>query len=437
MPPSAELARPDTPRDLADRPARIDALEAGSRQVDTAALWTLLMVVFINLLGFGIIVPLLPFYAQSFHATSWQVALLFSAYSIGSFFGEPFWGRLSDRIGRKPLLLSTISANCLCYLALAFAPNIGVAFAVRLLGGAAAGNGSVVQGYIADVTAPQDRAGRMALLGAAYNLGFIVGPSMGGLLARPAEGPAGFRLPLLVASALAAASVCLIGVFVRESRQRRVVVGKEPGRWAMTARAVRHPMLSRLMLVTFLAGVAFTAVEATFGFWGAYRFHWTPRQIGFVFFFVGIVAVAAQSQLTGRLSRRYGEARMLAIGMAVTVCATALQPWSTGFAMTTFLMALMAAGQSVAFPNVAALISRAADADHQGQFLGLNNATGALARVAGPMAGQLMFANVSANGPFILAACVALPTILLPLTVSQGKEKLGGPCRSPQTPRHL
>jgi MFS family permease len=100
-------------------------------------------------------------------------------------------------------------------------------------------------------------------------------------------------------------------------------------------------------------------------------------------------------------------------------------------------MALMAAGQSVAFPNVAALISRAADADHQGQFLGLNNATGALARVAGPMAGQLMFANVSANGPFILAACVALPTILLPLTVSQGKEKLGGPCRSPQTPRHL
>src|SRR5476649_655650 len=108
-----------------------------------AALYTLLSVMFINMMGFGIVVPLLPFYAASFHAQPWQIAVICSAYSIGSFFGEPFWGRLSDRIGRKPILVSTVAANCLCYLALAFAPNLLIAFIVRFLGGLAAGNSSV------------------------------------------------------------------------------------------------------------------------------------------------------------------------------------------------------------------------------------------------------------------------------------------------------
>jgi len=156
-----------------------------------AALPTLLMVMLINMLGFGVVVPLLPFYARSFHAPPWQIALLFSAYSVGSFFGEPFWGRLSDRIGRKPILVSTVSANCLCYLALAFAPNVFIAFTVRFLGGMAAGNSSVVQGYIADVTPVEQRPARMSLLGAAYNIGFIFGPALGGLLARPGAGPRG------------------------------------------------------------------------------------------------------------------------------------------------------------------------------------------------------------------------------------------------------
>ncbi|HXQ13842.1 MAG TPA: MFS transporter, partial [Caulobacteraceae bacterium] len=142
-------------------------LSTGGRS-SAAALYTLLSVMFINMLGFGVIVPFLPFYAASFHAAPWQIGLVFSAYSIGSFVGEPFWGRLSDRIGRKPLLVSTVAANCLCYGALAFAPNIWAAVAIRVVGGMCAGNGSVVQGYIADVTPVELRAGRMARLGAAY-----------------------------------------------------------------------------------------------------------------------------------------------------------------------------------------------------------------------------------------------------------------------------
>ena len=152
--------------------------DAPSPRRSAWALYTLLSVTFINILGFGIVVPLLPFYGQSFHAQPWQIGLIFSAYSMGSFFGEPFWGRLSDRIGRKPILVFTTLANCACYGLLAFAPNIWMAFVVRFFGGMAAGNGSVVQGYIADVTPPDERAGRMSKLGAAYNIGFIVGPML-------------------------------------------------------------------------------------------------------------------------------------------------------------------------------------------------------------------------------------------------------------------
>ena len=141
-------------------------------------------------------------------------------------FREPFWGRLSDRIGRKPILISTLLANCACYGLLAFAPNIYIAFLIRLAGGMAAGNGSVLQGYIADVTPEDQRAGRMAKLGAAYNIGFILGPFAGGMLAKPSAGHLGFQIPLLVASALAFCAAMGIILVVKESRHRGLARGR-------------------------------------------------------------------------------------------------------------------------------------------------------------------------------------------------------------------
>ena len=141
-------------------------MTASPPKLKTPALAVLFAVVFINLVGFGLVVPLLPFFAQSLKAEAWQITLMFSAYSLGQFFAEPFWGRLSDRIGRKPVLLITLIANALGYLMLAFVPNIWLAIAVRLFTGLGAGNISTVQGYVADVTPPEQRAGRMGLIGA-------------------------------------------------------------------------------------------------------------------------------------------------------------------------------------------------------------------------------------------------------------------------------
>jgi DHA1 family tetracycline resistance protein-like MFS transporter len=384
-----------------------------------AALPTLLFVVFMNLMGFGMVIPLLPFFAASFHATPWQVALIFSAYAMGSFIGEPFWGRLSDRVGRKPVLLSTLSFNCICYGLMAFAPNAYVAVLIRFLGGMFAGNGSVVQGYIADVTKPEERAGKMARIGVAFNIGFIVGPSLSGLLAQPALGPAGFRLPFLAASALGGCSALGVLLLVKESRARHHGPKYQPSRWAMFGKATAHPVIGRLLLLTLVAGAAFTGIESTFGFWGHQRFGWGPRQVGIVFGCVGVTNAIAQWFLTGRLSKRYGEALMLAVGMGLTVAATLVLPFAVGLWSTTALMSLMAFGQSVAFPNVSALISRNSDPDRQGQVLGLNNATNALARVVGPQMAQQMFYGVNINGPFWLGAVIVAPAIFLALSAGR------------------
>jgi DHA1 family tetracycline resistance protein-like MFS transporter len=400
--------------------------------VSAAALPTVLAVMFINLLGFGIIVPLLPFYAKSFQAPGWQMALVFSAYAIGSFFGEPFWGRLSDTVGRKPILISTVAGNCLCYLALAFAPNIYVAFVVRLLGGMASGNGAVIQGYIADVTPPEERTGKMSWLGAAYNIGFIVGPALGGLLANPAAGHAGFRIPLLVASALSA--ICVIGLvaFLKESRTHRRISGR-PSRWAVLSAAVTSPVIGRLFLVSFLAGSAFNGIEFIFTLWTQVRFNWGPREVGLAFAVTGVVAAICQIFITGPASKRYGEARVLTFGMVLTTASLALQPFSMGAAMVVTLLAISAFGQSVAWPNISALLSRNVDLEHQGQYLGLNNAVNGLARLAGPSIAARTFSSIGVNAPFFSAGLMVVPAIFFAWYAATHKSRMalsdtdGGP----------
>jgi MFS family permease len=380
------------------------------------ALAVLLLVIFINLVGFGVVIPLLPFYAKAMHAAPWQVTTMFAAYSLGQFFGEPFWGRMSDRIGRRPVLIVTIIANAIAYLALAFAPNIWIAMAIRLVGGFGSGNISTIQGYMADVTPPEKRAGRMGLLGSAFGAGFVIGPSLGGLLAHPSAGRLGFQIPLFVAAGMAALATVGVLLFVAESRAPSAPGVKQPGRREALSAASAHPILSRVLLVTLVSTGAFAGMESIFGLWANARFDWGPREVGLCFAVIGVIASLGQGLLTGRLARRFGEGRVLTVGLVIICASLFVSPFVTHPVLAIVAVGCTAFGQSLVFPCVAALISRASPADRQGQMLGLNMAAGSLARIGGPLLAGPLF-GLAIGGPYWFGAALMVPAIFFAVTI--------------------
>jgi predicted MFS family arabinose efflux permease len=410
MPPAADVLAP--------------AVAEGPRHA-RQALPILLFVVFINLVGFGLVIPLLPFFAQSLEAQAWQITLLFSAYSVGQFFAEPFWGRLSDRIGRKPVLAMTLAANALSYLALAFAPTLAAALVLRLVGGLASGNISTIQGYIADITPPEKRAGRMGVLGAAFSLGFIVGPGLGGLLAQPGLGPLGFRIPLFVAAGLAAAACLGVLLFVRESLTAPDPHARRPGRFEALGEAWRHPVIRRVLLVSLVYMAAFACMESVFALWAERRFDWTPREVGLNFMVIGAVAFVGQGLLSGMAARRFGEAKVLTFGMTVFGGALLLQPFSPAWWAVPLISAVAAFGQSLALPNSSALISRSTDPGRQGAMLGLNMAAGSAGRMLGPILGGVLFSAVRPGAPFIAGAALAFLAAYLAVEAGRQFKRIG------------
>ena len=379
------------------------------------ALAVLLLVVFINLVGFGVIIPLLPFYARSMDAAPWQVTTMFAAYSLGQFFGEPFWGRLSDRIGRRPVLIVTIIANTLAYLALAFAPNIWVAMLIRLLGGFGSGNISTIQGYMADVTPPEKRAGRMGLLGAAFGAGFVIGPGLV-MVMRPGAGALGYQLPLFLAAAMAGTAALGVILFVKESRAPSAPGAPQAHRLEALNQAAAHPILSRVLLVTLISTAAFAGMESVFGLYADTRFGWTASQVAACFALIGVIASIGQGVLTGRLARRFGEARVLTAGLSIIAMSLLITPFISRPALAVVAVACTAFGQSLVFPCVGALISRATPPDRQGQMLGLNMAAGSLARIGGPLLAGPLF-GLAIGGPYWFGAALMVPAIGFALVI--------------------
>lgn len=411
---------------------------APTPKMKAPALAVLFGTVFINLVGFGLVVPLLPFFAQSLDADAWQITLMFSAYSLGQFFAEPFWGRLSDRIGRKPVLLMTLVANALGYLALAFVPDIWTAIAVRLFTGLGAGNISTVQGYVADVTPPERRAGRMGLIGAAFGLGFIVGPGLGGLLTQPQLGRLGYQLPIFTAAGLAALAALGVVLFLRESRVRADPAAPRPRFLAGLHEARANPVVSRVLLVTLIYMAGFSAMESVFGLWAEDRYAWGAREVGLSFMIVGIVSSLNQGVFTGRLARRFGETNVLAVGMLLFGASLVIQvlapaPWFPATvlrlgALTVpvaqgwiipIVMAIGACGMSLAMPNISAMISRATPPDRQGAMLGLNMASGSIARIFGPMAAGALFSGLGHDWPFLVGAALTVPAAIMALNAGR------------------
>ncbi|MFZ5721223.1 MAG: MFS transporter [Pseudomonadota bacterium] len=369
----------------------------------------LLLLVFLSLIGFGVVIPLLPFFATAFEAEAWQVTLLFSVYSAGQFLGELVWGRLSDRIGRRPVLMITIAASAVGYVALAFAPGIWIAVAVRAAAGFFSGNMSAIQGYVVDVSPPEKLAGRLGLIGSAFGVGFVVGPALGGLMARPDLGAEGFRPPLILAAVLCVVALGGILAFVRESRRPS---GAPPARGnplGALGEALRHPVLSQAFGVIFAGFFASSILWSVLGLWADARFGWGPRQVGLVMAGTGVAAAATQGVLAGISVRRLGAGTTIAGGLAfaaVCLIVMAASPW--GWLAAVALTASVV-GHALWQPAATAIVSRATASDRQGAVLGAASASGSLARVMGPLLGGALFSSVGPWTPVVFSGVFMLP----------------------------
>jgi len=374
----------------------------------------LFLIVFVDLVGFGVVIPLLPYYALRFDATPLEVTSLMACYSFAQFFSSPILGRLSDRLGRKPVLLASLSCSVLSYLWLGFADALWMIFAARLLAGAGAGNIAAAQAYVSDVTPEVGRAKGMGMIGAAFGLGFTLGPAIGGLLAGSDPRSTALSRPAFAAAALSAIALVLAVILLRESLapQARGQAGR-PGRVALAREAFTRPMLRDLILLFFLTTCAFAGLESTFALWANSGFGWGPLQVGWVFFYVGLVLAAVQGGLVGRLSRRFGESRLAAAGAALLTLGLLGLPFSGSLAGVLAVMASLALGLGVLNPSVTSLVSQAARADERGGILGVNQSGQSLARILGPLIAGFVYTAGGRNTPYYVGAIIMAAVVAM------------------------
>jgi MFS transporter, DHA1 family, tetracycline resistance protein len=382
---------------------------------------TLFLIVFVDLIGFGLVIPLLPFYAVRFAASPQQVTLLLAVYSLMQLFAAPFWGRLSDRVGRRPVLIASMAASSIAYLWMGNATALWTLFAARAVAGACAGNIAAAQAYIADVTKPEERAKGMGLIGAAFGLGFIIGPALGGLLAGNDPATADIETPAWVAAGLSSLALCGVVLLLPESLpadQR----GRPPARGRVSAilGVLGRPVLSRLISVFFLVILAFAGMESTFALWAMAQFGWGPGQVAYVFAYVGVLSAALQGGLIGRLTRRFGEERLLLCGLALIGIGLLIMPAARGIAVLALAVTALALGMGLTQPSLNSLISRLAMREEQGEVLGVSQSIGSFSRVLGPAAAGFFFAQFGRNAAFLWGAVLVAAALLTAFKLVRG-----------------
>jgi DHA1 family tetracycline resistance protein-like MFS transporter len=391
---------------------------------------TLFLIVFVDLVGFGLVIPLLPFYALRFTASPQQVTVLLAVFSLMQLFTAPFWGKLSDRVGRRPVLMVSMAASVLAYVWIGSATALWMLFAARAFAGACAGNIAAAQAYIADVTKPEDRARGMGLIGAAFGLGFIIGPALGGLLAGNDPATADVETPAWVAAGLSLLALCGVVLLLPESRpadQR----GRGPSRsrFAAILGVLGRPALSRLILIFFLVILAFAGMESTFALWAIGQFGWGPRQVGYVFSYVGILSAILQGGLIGWLTRLFGEERLLFCGLALIGAGLLTLPFARNLAVLAPGLTALAIGMGLTQPSLNSLISRRAGREEQGEVLGVSQSVGSLSRVLGPAAAGFFFGELGRNAAFFWGAVLVVAALLVALKLirSPGVARLTRP----------
>jgi len=377
----------------------------------------LFLIVFVDLVGFGVIIPLLPFYGEHFHASPAAVGVLMAVYSFTQMLTAPLWGNLSDRIGRRPVLIVSLLGITVSYVWLAFADTLWMLFAARALGGAMAGNIATAFAYVADVTTPANRAKGMGIVGAAFGLGFIFGPAIGGALAGHDPAHADFTSPALAAAALSGLATLLTLVLLPESlpkAARRAHARLTRGsRWQMLGEALRLPGVGRLILIAVLATCVFAGMETTFAMWSRRQFGWGPEQNGYLFAYVGLISAGVQGGLVGRLAHRFGEARLITAGAAALALGMLAIPFASSLALLAPAMLVVGLGFSLMTPSLNSMVSKAVPAGVQGGTMGVTRSATTLARVVGPIFAGLLFEYLGKDWPFFVGALVMAGVVWL------------------------
>jgi MFS transporter, DHA1 family, tetracycline resistance protein len=375
-----------------------------------ASLGTLFLTVFLDLLGFGLVVPFLPGVARNLGASDLLATLVAASFSLMQFLFIPLWGRLSDRVGRRPVLLWSIAASVVGMALLGFARTLPLLFLARIWSGIATANIAVAQAYIADVTTPETRARGMGIIGIGFGLGFIFGPALGGQLGQyEVMGQAG-TLAAFFAAGLSTINFGLAYFTLPESLPAERRGQATTRRRVLDVRAIREvarrPGMAVALVISFLVILWFSGLEVTFRLFTEDAFGMSMAGTGYLFAFVGVVAVLVQGGLIHRLTRRWGELNLIRAGLLLLGLGFALDAISPDIG-SWFLYcasALIAVGNGLYNPSLSSYSSRQASADTQGLTLGVLQSMSALARAVGPLVGGLVYEFVGMRGPYILGA---------------------------------
>ncbi len=372
------------------------------KQPGKGVLGTLFLVVFIDLVGFGMVIPLLPFYARQYEPSKWTFGLFMATYSLCQFLFAPILGRLSDRVGRRPVMLVSLAGAAAGYALLGFAGTLPLLFLSRVIAGSAGGNISTAQAVIADTTTPETRAKGMGIIGAAFGLGFILGPFFGGVLYGISPAFPGFAASV---TSLVAFAMCwtllpetrVVGV---QDRTRRA-----PFDVRALGHALGHPHLGLCLVMFFLTIFGFSNFEATFAQLLNLRFELEPKNIGLIFAGIGVVAAVVQGGLIGRLQKAFGEARLVAAGMVIGGLALGSLSYLPNLVSTGLVLMCLAFGTGIINPSLSSLTSSFAEPDEVGGVLGIYQGLGSLGRILGPFVGEVVF-GIDYHWPYRVA-CIA------------------------------
>lgn len=376
-------------------------------------LLVIFLVVFFDLVAFGIVIPILPFYAKNFGADAYTWSWVMAIFSIAQFLFAPLWGALSDRIGRRPVLLATIFLSALSTCVIALGNSVQWIFIGRLLAGIFAANISTATAYIADSTDEANRAKGMGIIGAGFGLGFIFGPAIGALLS-----PWSLTAPLWIAAILGFANFVLAWFILPEPLKNLEARRKNRRRFSFDVlrKAFADQAISAPIVLFFLSTLAFTQLEVSFGFYVAEKFDYTAREAGYLLTLMGLVMVAIQGRAIGPLAKRFTEARLAPFGMLCMCIALIGAAYSATVLCFAIFLGLIALGHALVHPSLSSLVSRAAPKEITGGIMGIFQSSSALGRIIGPPLAGYLYVNYGLNFPLWTAAAVLALGFLITLT---------------------